>query len=531
MTVEPVDAARTLAARGSVREAELVLRGTLARDPAHGPARALLRELEQGSVPATGPALELPIVDAWIREGMLVEALALLAGLDFGGPAAEWATVLGELLAPVPAHAEEPFVLAHRHLLRGAASVALTTLEDRRRESALPIWAERRLALLRWMLLDNAQSAPEEPVEASSSELATVLQRGVSERSLEKMRAGALEFAETHPTDVDAPAVAEFLARLIEERDSGVGLDVMSAKTIPVFGRPAAAMQLRMLNLKGARSIYTKLLQQRPGESETHDLLDAVRGVMRVLEGLPVVDRSFPPPPMEPPPGAATESRADLDKAIGLPVFASKTAIGRLGSEGLKKDMVPPGPAVTDEVTRMADPMRVFEDETKSVDISEALREASRPQTPVPPKPVDVEALERAAAARVGSFEEVTKPVPSSELPLAAFNDEVTAVVDLPVDATMPDIVMPKSIQKLIEDGLPPSSRIPAGTPTLRMSSGPSPAEEPVEAADDAPMSESVELPLWDEDDRTKMDEPDEEAGTATVRLLTIRPIGIDHDD
>jgi hypothetical protein len=254
---------------------------------------------------------------------------------------------------------------------------------------------------------------------------------------------------------------------------------------------------------------------------------------------------------MEPPqPGPTTASQADLDKAIGLPVFASKTAIGRLGSEGLKQDMVPPGPPATEEVTRMvdpmrvfedetksvdiSDPMRVFEDETKSVDISEALREASRPQTPVPSKAApaqpDIEALERAAAARVGSFEEVTKPVPSSDLPLAAFNDEVTAVVDLPVDATMPDIVMPKSIQRLIEDGLPPASRIPAGTPTLRMSSEPSPAEEPEGALDDAPMSESIELPLWDEDDGTKMDEPEED-GTATVRLLTIRPIGIDHDE
>ena len=236
-------------------------------------------------------------MDAWIREGMLVEALALLVGTDFGGPAHEWAQLLGELLAPVPAHAEQALVDAHAHLMRGAASVALATLDDRRRQGPLPAWAERRLALLRWMLLDNAQSLPEEEKVEGASGLTAVLQDALGLRTLEAMRDAAAAYHDAHPGDRDAAEVVRLLEVLIDERDAGEQWDATSAKTVPVFGRPAAAMQLRMVNLRGARSIYTKLSAQRPGEKNLQALLDAVRGVMRVLEGQPVVDRSFPPPP------------------------------------------------------------------------------------------------------------------------------------------------------------------------------------------------------------------------------------------
>ncbi|MCA9614026.1 MAG: hypothetical protein KC586_14815, partial [Myxococcales bacterium] len=160
----PVDVARAMVARGAFREAEIVLRGALARGGHDGDAHFALATLERGGSlpPGAIPTLDLELVDRWIREGWLVEASALLGGVDLGQLAEEWSNLLGELLSPVPAHAEEALVHMHRELLSGGASVALAILEDRLREGALPGWAERRLALLRWMLLDNAGSAPDD---------------------------------------------------------------------------------------------------------------------------------------------------------------------------------------------------------------------------------------------------------------------------------------------------------------------------------------------------------------------------------
>lgn len=300
MVAPPIDVARAMVARGARREAEIVLRGTLARGGHDGDAHFALATLERGGSlpPGPTPRLDLELVDRWIREGLLVESLALLAGIHLGGPAEEWANLLGELLAPVPAHAEDAFVQMHRELTSGGASVALTILEDRERQSALPGWAERRLSLLRWMLLDNAEAAPDDhaPQGLAPSALAAVLRVPLSQRSLEGVLAAAEEFARSRPDDPDARAVLPLAHLLVREMTTLLQMDLSGFQTVPVAGRPAAAMQLRMGNLDGAASIYRSLTAKQPGDSLVSQLHDAVRGLQRVLEGRPVLDRSFAPP-------------------------------------------------------------------------------------------------------------------------------------------------------------------------------------------------------------------------------------------
>lgn len=296
----PIDVARAMVARGAVREAEILLRGSLARGAHDGDAHFALATLERGGTlpPGPTPTLDLALVDRWIREGLLVEALALLAGVDLGGPAEEWANVLGELLAPVPAHAEEVFVTMHRELVSGGASVALTILEDRRVEGALPTWAERRLSLLRWMLLDNAEAAPDDaaPAGVAPTALAAVLRVPLAQRSLDGAHDAVREFARARPDDLDARALIPLTELLVDEMVSQLQMDLSGFQTVPVAGRPAAAMQLRMGNLDGAASVYRSLAAKQPGEVRLQQLLDAVRGLQRVLDGKPVVDRSFAPP-------------------------------------------------------------------------------------------------------------------------------------------------------------------------------------------------------------------------------------------
>lgn len=302
-TARPLDVARTMVARGATRDAMVLLRGALARDPKDGDLRFALTTLERGEAmpPGPTPPLDLALVDGWIREGHLVEALALLGGLDLGGPSQEWANLLGELLAPVPAHAEIAFVAMHRELLSGGASLALSHLEDRERESALPGWAERRLSLLRWMLLDNAQDAPtdQQPIGDAPTALAGALRAPFSERNLDGVLDAARRFASEHPDDADARAAVAIVTRLSDEMTAQLTMDLSGYQTVPVAGRPAAAMQLRMANLDGAASIYRGMAARQPGDDTIRALVEAVSGLQRLLEGRPVVDRSFPPPPRE----------------------------------------------------------------------------------------------------------------------------------------------------------------------------------------------------------------------------------------
>ncbi|MAC28550.1 MAG: hypothetical protein CMN31_13865 [Sandaracinus sp.] len=391
-------------AAGAHREAEVVLHGVLARDPQEAECRAAMGRLDRGEPMPPGPATEptLEIVDEWIREGMLVEALAVLAAGDLGGPASEWADLLGELLAPVPAHAEGAFVEMHRQLLRGGASVALTILEDRLRQGPVPAWAERRLELLRWMLLDNARSAPasQAPAGEAPTELAAALRAGLAERSVEAMRERARAFAEAHPGDADAADAVRVLELLAGEMASLDEADFLGAQTVPVMGRPAAAMQLRMANLEGAKSIYGKLASKQPG-GEVQALADAVRGLLRLLEGRPIVDRSFPPPPKEP---------RSLEVELGIaPAFADKTAL----DEAAARLAAGAGAESTKVVEN---PLAPFDEETRVL------------ETPAEELPRE------AGSGGPARFEDDTRPVSEDELPLDAFREDRTVEIPIPQD-------------------------------------------------------------------------------------------------
>jgi len=301
----PIDVARALFARGKSYEAEVIVMGALARDPSDGDARSAALALRRGlglGPPQRAPELDLALVDAWIRRGYLVEALALLVAHPFadGTRSAEWADLLGELLAPVPAHAAPVFVEMHRQLLRGATTVAMAVLEDHATEEALPPWAARRLALLRWMLLDNAQSAdaelPEgEAQDAGPSPLAQALHGALAQRSLAGAHDAASRFAMEHPADVEAAEVRDALYALVDEMSSQGQIDLRGAQTVPVMGRPAAAMQLQMASLQGAASLYRKLSRGQMAVPEARTLLAAVETVLAALAPK-VAEKRFPRP-------------------------------------------------------------------------------------------------------------------------------------------------------------------------------------------------------------------------------------------
>jgi len=360
----PIDVARAMVARGARREAEIVLRGTLARGGHDGDAHFALATLERGGSlpPGPMPALNLELVDRWIREGLLVESLALLAGIDLGGPAEEWANLLGELLAPVPAHAEDAFVQMHRELTSGGASLALTILEDCERRGGMPGWAERRLSLLRWMLLDNAEAAPDDhaPQGMAPSALAAVLRVPLAQRSLEGVLDAVEEYARSRPDDLDVRALLPLVRLLVREMTTLLQMDLSGFQTVPVAGRPAAAMQLRMGNLDGAASIYRSLTAKQPGDTMVAQLHDAVRGLQRVLEGRPVLDRSFAPP--------RDEVRAPRDEGRKRPTASFEAfADAKAKTAAIEFDDSTENESVDDtrEPTRsVPNPLMVFEETT-----------------------------------------------------------------------------------------------------------------------------------------------------------------------
>jgi hypothetical protein len=360
----PIDVARAMVARGARREAEIVLRGTLARGGHDGDAHFALATLERGGSlpPGPTPRLDLELVDRWIREGLLVEALALLAGIDLGGPAEEWANLLGELLAPVPAHAEDAFVQMHRELTSGGASLALTILEDCERRGGMPGWAERRLSLLRWMLLDNAEAAPDDhaPQGMAPSALAAVLRVPLAQRSLEGVLDAVEEYARSRPDDLDVRALLPLVRLLVREMTTLLQMDLSGFQTVPVAGRPAAAMQLRMGNLDGAASIYRSLTAKQPGDTMVSQLHDAVRGLQRVLEGRPVLDRSFAPP--------RDEVRAPRDEGRKRPTASFEAfADAKAKTAAIEFDDSTENESVDDtrEPTRsVPNPLMVFEETT-----------------------------------------------------------------------------------------------------------------------------------------------------------------------
>ena len=286
--------AGALVARGQLREAVAMLRGAVARDKQADGCRELLGRVLEGERPdATGLAVELdlPLVDRWIRAGMLVEALALLGGTTMGSreTGREWANLLGELLAPVPSDADRALRDMHRQLLSGGVSVALTILEERSRRTdkgALPAWALRRLEVLRWMLLDNASTAEAAPdVSLEGHTLISMAIRGpLNQRDFP----GALEAAQglvrIYPENRDAARTAEALETILLEIERHKNDPTTEKRTIPMFGHPAAAMQLRMGNLRPVCAVYRKLIEKFPDDDHARLMLAEVEAVIRALD-------------------------------------------------------------------------------------------------------------------------------------------------------------------------------------------------------------------------------------------------------
>ena len=329
--------ARALCARGSVREAIAMLRGAVTRDAGHQDCRTLLDAIEGGDVPA-GPGttveLDLPLVDRWIRAGALVEALALLGGTPMGSldTGREWANLLGELLAPVPVDAEDTLVAMHHQLLSGGASVALTLLEEREREAGegLPAWASRRLELLRWMLLDNAavaESYRELPTTAPSA-LAGALRDPLGRRNVPQALEAARAFCDANPGHEDAHRACLALEAIAKEIEVHSGSDTTHSLTIPMYGLPAAAMQLRMGNLDAACSIYRKLEGRAEGAEATR-LLEEVEALQRALAGEPVERDSWTEETtqLEAPPDDGWPEESEEATLDGLEAIAPSTTL------------------------------------------------------------------------------------------------------------------------------------------------------------------------------------------------------------
>ncbi len=293
------DVARALHQRGSTGEGVTLLRGALRRDQSQRSTRELLEVLSAGGSPSASGVVEfdLGLVDGWIRRGMLVEALALLGGTSLGSRelGREWANLLGELLAPVPVEAEAVLVEMYEQLLSGGASVALTLLEERdRQQPAMPAWATRRLELLRWMLLDNAEVAHSFSAgdHLSPSELAGVLE--VAERK--GLRAGHVAvkaFVEMHPGHADGARTLEALENILGDLDRQASLLAKNNKTMPMVGHTAALMQLRMGNLRPAAKVYASMVEGG-GDDRASSLLSEVQVLLRVLDGQPA-DGAFEP--------------------------------------------------------------------------------------------------------------------------------------------------------------------------------------------------------------------------------------------
>lgn len=339
--------ASALYARGSVHESVALIRGARAREPGERAYDELLETMLAGRPIERSPTVELDLslVDGWIRQGMLVEALALLGGTTLGTAETgqEWANLLGELLAPVPVDAEDTLVQMHTQLLSGGAAVALTLLEDRAKgEPRLPAWATRRLELLRWMLLDNAKAVErdEAPYGDAPTELARCIREPLGRRNIRAAAKAAEAFAAMHPESADARRVAEAFANLIAEIESQAEQAKEQTRTIPMYGPPAAAMQLRMGNLAVAGQVYERLIDENPEMDGLRLLLADVNAVLAAVDGRPVSDELLGENTMQValPDGDRDEPALVLD----------------LSDDDLPEDLVIPNTSVTETPERRA---------------------------------------------------------------------------------------------------------------------------------------------------------------------------------
>ena len=264
----PAQVARTLLKNGDDHAAVTILRAAVVRDPTELGCAEMLAGLEDRISGQFGDRTSqrmLPVsqavVDDWISQGMMIEALALLL-TKFEGARLEWATLLGELLAPIPARSHSDFVDVHDHLMRGSASLALASLQDRKNGGkVMPQWALRRLELLQWLLIDNAPVAERDSVapDPSANELSILIREGIARRSFSALVIAVEDYAERNPQNAGAIAAQRALSTMLQHLSAVDDAHTMSAATMPISGPLAGMTQLRMLNFEMAKKLFTRM--------------------------------------------------------------------------------------------------------------------------------------------------------------------------------------------------------------------------------------------------------------------------------
>lgn len=356
-SLPPTDhVARVLLRDGARDDAMVLLRAAIERDPGEKACGALLRAVEaRPDASVWGPDLriDMALIDAYVRRGMLLEALAVLRG---SGLASEpygrrRQQELEELLRPAPDGAGDTLREVDRQLRTGGAAVALAILEDRiAAGEQLPDWAKRRHALLSRILLDNAE-IPSEDEPSSPGMAASALGRLVESRLRSRDLAGALDdarkYAAQHAADVDAKAVVAALERLTEaagQRTSEHAIIAESVRTVPMKGHTVAEFQVRMGNLRQAARFYRKLVLDDPHDAVARQRLEDVQTLRRVLEG-----RTASLDPL-----SADDSMAGVDAAAALGAATT-------GERPVRKPASAPPADIAVEPTRRA--LSPFSDE------------------------------------------------------------------------------------------------------------------------------------------------------------------------
>lgn len=219
----------------------------------------------------------------------------------------------------------------------------------------------------------SADAAPPTPVAAA-------LRPALDARDLDGMARAARELAARCP---DARTASQALALLVREAEEQIAEVELSAHTVPVSGRRAAAVQLRMANFEVASGLYEELLRAQPGDRQLAAVVAALRDLEAALTGAPSSDAGTPEPWLD-------EETEVVEPAAG-PAGGVDAAL-RQGPSG--------------EVTRLVrDPLLVYDERTRAVPLPEGAAPSGGQASP---------------------DAEVTRAVDLDELPLAAFGDEVT---------------------------------------------------------------------------------------------------------
>lgn len=354
--------ARALLKRGAREDALALLRAAVARDPGERACAALLRAIEaRPDASVYGPDLEvdLGIVEAYSRRGMLLEALALLrgAGLADSPQGYRRRMVLEELLDPCEDRHDQELLQVDHEIRTGGAAVALTLLSDRiARGASLPRQARRRHELLSELLIEGAEEAlprPRSEHPANRSPFAIALGRHMSRRDVE----GALRTAQEHladnPGDVEALAVAEALGRLTAamKKASADRSGAATFSTQPMTGHTVALFQLRMGNLAEAEQFFRKLVLQEPMDALARSRLEDVQTVRRAIDG--VEEPSLASADIEPPTLRRQPEEINPLAQTGL----SMPSLSHVPESGGRDEppLVPTVEVKLDEVTRRVD--------------------------------------------------------------------------------------------------------------------------------------------------------------------------------